>query len=191
MAWFDVLETPLGEVFIGGSSRGVHRIEFVRAARNGHPGNFDRAHWVGRLEADAGEASERDAEAAGEAREVRTQLREYIEGMRSEFTFALAPVGSEWQRAVWRELLSIPFGATTTYGAIARALGRPSAARAVGASVGRNPIAIVIPCHRVLGANGALTGYAAGIERKRWLLDLEERVAWPLAARQESLALAV
>ncbi len=188
MAWYEIIETPLGEVFVGGSARGVHRIEFLRDHRNGHPGVFGSAHWSERLESDAGEPVARDAEAA---REATLQLREYLDGTRSEFTFALAPVGTDWQQAVWRELLKVPFGSTTTYGAIAEAMRRPNAARAVGASVGRNPIAIVIPCHRVMGTNGTLTGYAAGIDRKRWLLDLEARVAWPLAARQESLAMAV
>lgn len=186
MAWFDLISTPLGEVFVGGSPGGVHRVDFVRDHRNGHAGTYDLAYWVERLEREAGEPARRDADAGNEA---TSQLREYFDGARSEFTFALAPVGTDWQRSVWRQLLAIPFGATTTYGAIAQALGRPSASRAVGASVGRNPIAIVIPCHRVVGSNGALTGYAGGIDRKRWMLDLEARVAWPGAARQESLAL--
>lgn len=187
MSWFEVMETPLGELFVGGSARGVHRIDFVRDHRNGHPGDYDVAYWADRLELESGESAMRDAEAA---REAVDQLREYLEGARREFTFALAPVGTDWQQAVWRELRTIPFGATTTYGAIAHTLGRPSAARAVGASVGRNPIGIVVPCHRVVGASGALTGYAGGMDRKRWLLDLESRVAWPLAVAQPRLALA-
>ncbi len=186
MAWFEVMETTLGELFVGGSARGVHRIDFVRDHRNGHPGDYDVAYWAHRLEVESGEPAVRDAEAAREAVE---QLREYLEGARREFTFALAPVGTEWQQSVWRELLKIPFGTTTTYGAIAHALGRPTASRAVGASVGRNPIGIVVPCHRVVGANGTLTGYAGGVDRKRWLLDLESRVAWPLAVAQPQLAL--
>lgn len=176
MAWYDVISTPVGEVFVGGSARGVHRIEFVRDHRNGAPGHFDVEHWAQRLEADSGEPATRDADAARGATE---ELREYFGGGRDVFTFTLAPVGSDWQRAVWRELEAIPFGTTTTYGAIARKLGRPNASRAVGASVGRNPIAIVVPCHRVVGGNGTLTGYAGGLDRKRWLLDHE----WSTAAR--------
>lgn len=176
MAWYDVISTPVGDVFVGGSARGVHRIEFVRNHRNGAPGQFDVEHWAERLKADSGETVARDAEAARGSIE---ELREYFDGARDVFTFTLAPVGSDWQRAVWRELEAIPFGTTTTYGAIARKLGRPNASRAVGASVGRNPIAIVVPCHRVVGGNGTLTGYAGGLDRKRWLLDHE----WSTAAR--------
>ncbi len=176
MAWYDVITTPVGEVFVGGSARGVHRIEFVRDHRNGAPGQYDVEHWAGRLEADAGEPAERDVEASRGAME---ELRDYFAGAREAFTFRLAPVGSDWQRAVWRELEAIPFGTTTTYGAIAGKLGRPNASRAVGASVGRNPIAIVVPCHRVVGGNGTLTGYAGGLDRKRWLLEHE----WSTAAR--------
>lgn len=176
MAWYDVIATPVGELFVGGSARGVHRVDFLRDHRNGRPGDFDLAYWTQRLESDSGEAAARDADAALEA---TRQLRAYFAGERDTFTFALAPVGTDWQRAVWRELEAIPFGATTTYGTIARAVGRPNASRAVGASVGRNPIAVVVPCHRVMGANGALTGYAGGLERKRWLLEHE----WAARAR--------
>ena len=176
MAWYDVISTPVGEVFVGGSARGVHRVDFVRDHRNGKPGAYDIDYWVDRLETDAGEPATRDVDAGRAALE---ELREYFAGSRSTFTFALAPVGSEWQRAVWREMEAIPFGTTTTYGTIARKLGRPNASRAVGASVGRNPIAIVVPCHRVVGGNGTLTGYAGGLDRKRWLLEHE----WATAAR--------
>ena len=82
--------------------------------------------------------------------------------------------GSEFRRAVWGRLTAIPYGATATYGEIAASLGAPSAARAVGGAVGHNPVSIIVPCHRVLGAGGSLTGYAGGTERKRWLLELEE-----------------
>jgi methylated-DNA-[protein]-cysteine S-methyltransferase len=178
-AWYDIIDTPLGPLFAGGSNRGVHRIDFLRDHRNGHAGRFDEAYWVRALEADAGEPAVRDASAAAA---VTRQLREYFAGTRVAFDLPLAPVGTPWQRAVWDTLLAIPFGETATYGELAARLGRPSAARAAGASVGRNPLAIVVPCHRVVGANGALTGYAGGIERKRWLLDLETRVAARVAA---------
>jgi methylated-DNA-[protein]-cysteine S-methyltransferase len=179
MAWYDIIETPLGPLFVGGSERGVHQIDFLRDSRNGHPGDYDEAHWAGRLEAGTGETPVRDAVAAAAA---ASQLREFMAGSRARFELPLAPVGTGWQRAVWDALLAIPFGETTSYGVIARRLGRPSASRAVGASVGRNPIGIVIPCHRVVGSSGALTGYAAGLDRKRWLLDLESRVASRVAA---------
>jgi methylated-DNA-[protein]-cysteine S-methyltransferase len=101
------------------------------------------------------------------------QLREYFAGARTTFDVPLAPVGTEFQRSVWDQLLAIPYGATCSYGDVARAIGSPSASRAVGAANGKNPIAIIVPCHRVIGANASLTGYGGGLERKRWLLEHE------------------
>ena len=89
----------------------------------------------------------------------------------------LAPEGTAFQREVWSGLLAIPYGETVTYGSLAARLGRSSSVRAVAAAVGRNPISVVIPCHRVVGADGSLTGYAGGLERKRWLLELERAAA--------------
>jgi methylated-DNA-[protein]-cysteine S-methyltransferase len=108
--------------------------------------------------------------------ETARQLGEYFDGRRSAFDLPLRFRGTEFQRAVWSALLEIPFGETSSYGALARALGRPGAARAVGAANGRNPISIVAPCHRVIGANGALTGFAGGLAAKKELLALEQRV---------------
>ena len=110
---------------------------------------------------------------------VARQLDEYFDGSRTTFDLALAPAGTTFQRCVWDELTRIPPGRTVTYGEIAARTGRPGAARAVGAAVGRNPISIVVPCHRVVGADGSLTGYAGGVARKAYLLDLERG---PLAA---------
>jgi methylated-DNA-[protein]-cysteine S-methyltransferase len=107
------------------------------------------------------------------------ELAEYFSGSRRRFSVPLAPSGSEFQRAVWTELARIPFGETRSYSAVARALGRARAERAVGAAAGRNPLSIVIPCHRVLGSDGALTGYAGGLDAKRWLLD-HERAGAPV-----------
>ena len=101
------------------------------------------------------------------------QLLEYLNGERTAFDLPMAPVGTPFQHRVWDQLQQIPFGSTTTYGAIARALDSPRAAQAVGAAVGSNPLSIVVPCHRVLASNGALTGYAGGMETKRALLHLE------------------
>jgi len=102
------------------------------------------------------------------------ELGEYFAGERTSFDLDLAPRGSAFQRAVWLRLREIPFGATTTYGTIAADLGLvPGASRAVGAAVGRNPLGVVVPCHRVVGASGALTGYAGGLDRKIWLLEHE------------------
>ena len=109
--------------------------------------------------------------------EVGRQLDEYFAGRRRQFDLPLAPSGSPFQLAVWEELRRIPWGTRVTYGELAARLGKPRSARAVGAAVGRNPISIVVPCHRVLGAGGRLTGYAGGLERKRILLDLESGAA--------------
>ena len=105
--------------------------------------------------------------------EADQQLLDYLAGRREAFELSLAPGGTRFQQAVWDHLSTIPRGATTTYGEIARALGRPRAAQAVGAAVGSNPLSIVVPCHRVVGSAGGLTGYAGGVETKRALLILE------------------
>ena len=108
------------------------------------------------------------------SREAAAQVRQYLAGERRAFDLPLAPSGTPFQRSVWDALCAIPYGQTATYGEIARALGRPGAARAVGAAAGRNPIWLVIPCHRCVGKNGALTGYAGGLWRKEKLLALEK-----------------
>lgn len=102
------------------------------------------------------------------------QLEEYFRGERTAFELHLAPRGTPFQQRVWDALLEIPCGRTTSYGALAGSIGMASSVRAVGAAVGRNPISIIIPCHRVVGADGSLTGYAGGLERKRALLRLEQ-----------------
>ncbi len=101
------------------------------------------------------------------------QLEEYFAGKRQAFDLPLAPSGTGFQRRVWAALAEIPYGETRSYGQIATAIGRPGASRAVGMANGRNPVSIVVPCHRVVGASGSLTGYAGGPERKQFLLDLE------------------
>ncbi|MBL9032058.1 MAG: methylated-DNA--[protein]-cysteine S-methyltransferase [Phycisphaerae bacterium] len=107
---------------------------------------------------------------------VQRQLDDYFAGTRRTFDLPLAPRGTPFQRAVWDALREIPFGTTLSYGALARRLGRPDAARAVGAANGANPIAIIIPCHRVSNAAGDLHGYGGGLGRKRWLLDHEQAI---------------
>lgn len=106
-------------------------------------------------------------------RDAFRQLEKYFAGKLREFTLPLAPHGTPFQQAVWAELQKIPFGQTATYGEIARRVGNPQASRAVGMANNRNPIAIFIPCHRVVGASGKLVGYAGGIDKKQWLLTLE------------------
>jgi methylated-DNA-[protein]-cysteine S-methyltransferase len=116
---------------------------------------------------------ERSREAPKELARVREQLDAYFAGRRIGFDLELAERGTPFQRDVWRALAAIPHGETTTYAELARRIGRPKAVRAVGAANGANPWAIVVPCHRVIGADGSLTGYAGGLERKRALLALE------------------
>lgn len=163
MSWYATLESPVGTVYVGGSAEGVHRIEFGRTAEEG-------ARFLERLERDSGSVPVEDAAAAREAVE---ELRAYFAGERSEFEVPLAPKGTPFQQAVWQALLEIPYGTRATYGAIARRIGKPSGPRAVGMATGRNPISVIVPCHRVVGANGTLTGYGGGLDRKEWLLALE------------------
>ncbi len=120
-----------------------------------------------------------DSEAENNSRklaEVQRQVTEYAAGGRRDFDLELAPQGPEFEMSVWRALRDIPFGATTSYGAVAKAIGQPGAARAVGAANNANPIALVIPCHRVIGADGQLVGYGGGLPLKRKLLEHEARV---------------
>ncbi len=107
-------------------------------------------------------------------RRVKTELDEYFAGQRHSFDLPLdMECGTAFQQTVWRALLAIPYGSSTSYGALSTVIGRPSAVRALGGAVGRNPFSIVVPCHRVIGAKGSLTGYAGGLERKSALLQLE------------------
>ena len=116
--------------------------------------------------------------------DTRCQLGEYFAGQRARFDLPLHPRGTPFQSRVWQALLAIPSGETRTYGAIARAAGEPAAVRAAGAAIGRNPISVIVPCHRVIGADGSLTGYAGGLDRKRRLLALEASVSTPLLRAQ-------
>ena len=107
---------------------------------------------------------------------VQRQVTEYANGTRRDFDFELAAEGPEFNKAVWAALMEIPFGTTTSYGAVAKRIGYPTAARAVGAANGANPIALIVPCHRVIGSDGSLTGYGGGLPLKRKLLEHEARV---------------
>lgn len=109
--------------------------------------------------------------------EAARQLTEYFDGSRTEFDLPLAMDGTAFQQRVWTALRGIPYGQTVSYGQLADRIGQPSASRAVGLANGRNPIGIIVPCHRVIGADGSLTGYGGGIERKRFLLSHEQRVS--------------
>jgi methylated-DNA-[protein]-cysteine S-methyltransferase len=124
-------------------------------------------------------AAKVDPEAENNSRklvEVQRQVTQYANGKRRDFEFELGAEGPEFDRKVWKALCEIPFGTTTSYGAVAKRIGHPNAARAVGAANGANPIALIVPCHRVIGADGSLTGYGGGLPLKRKLLEHEARV---------------
>jgi len=121
------------------------------------------------------DAARRPHDAGAHLDDARRQLGEYFAGARRAFELRLAPRGTEFQRLVWFALAEIPYGATWSYAELARRVGRPKAVRAVGAANGANPLPIVLPCHRVIGADGSLVGYGGGLSAKRFLLDLEGR----------------
>ena len=148
--------SPLGDITVAATPQGLRGVWLA-----------GQRHWPdnGRWRHTPGHALLREAQA---------QLLQFLQGTRRHFDLPLdASAGTPFQQAVWRALQSIPYGQTTGYGVLAQELGRPQAARAVGAAVGRNPWSIVVPCHRVVGSAGALTGYAGGLERKAALLQLE------------------
>lgn len=152
--------SPFGPYTITGTESAITRLKFAREAVL---------------------SSEEEREAAPAVlRQCAQELAEYFAGERKTFTVPLAPEGTEFQQRDWAELQRIPFGETRSYGEIAVALGNPAASRAVGLANNRNPISILIPCHRVIGANGSLTGYAAGCDVKRALLNLEAEATAPL-----------
>ncbi len=151
---YTTLESPIGELLLLGDCRTLHGLYMQHGRR---PIAID-ASW------------ERSPEPFVQ---VQAQLAEYFAGERTEFEVPLAIDGSAFERRVWQALRDIPYGETISYGELARRIGQPSAARAVGLANGRNPIAVIVPCHRVIGANGTLTGYGGGLERKRILLELE------------------
>ena len=113
--------------------------------------------------------------------ECRRQLAEYFDGARRSFDMPLAPEGTDFQRRVWKQIARIPYGATITYAELAKRAGAPGSARAAGSATGHNPLGIIVPCHRVVGSDGSLTGYAGGIERKTRLLELEGALTGSLA----------
>ena len=143
----------------------------------GATGGLCGAWFVGQRHFDGPAADWRRDDAHPLLRAAADQLQAWHAGRRRTFDLPLAPVGTAFQQAVWAALARLPFGTTTAYGALAAAVGRPAAARAVGAATGRNPLSIIVPCHRLVGRDGALTGYAGGLERKRALLAFEAGAA--------------
>ena len=148
------IDSPVGPLMLAADENGLRHIEF---RDNRHPA--DRSDWHG------GDNEILDA--------TVTQLREYFDGERRDFDLPLAPQGTEFQRVVWQELARIPYGVTISYAQLAQRVGNASAMRAVGAANGRNPLPIVLPCHRVIGADGSLTGFGGGLPTKQFLLRLE------------------
>jgi len=154
--YYTTMPSPLGELLLTGDGRRLTGLYMSPQPR----GRARAAGWVRRNDLFAG---------------TRRQLEEYFSGTRRTFSIRLAPAGTDFQQRVWRALRAIPYAATVSYGDIGRAIGNPRGMRAVGLANGRNPIPIIIPCHRVIGSNGALTGYGGGLGRKRWLLGHERR----------------
>ncbi|MEX0610010.1 MAG: methylated-DNA--[protein]-cysteine S-methyltransferase [Balneolaceae bacterium] len=147
MTYVSFLESPIGILRILSNGDGITEIKF--------------------MDFDGPEDPDIHTESA------KTQLREYFEGYRDSFSLSLLPSGTKFEQTVWNKLLEIPQGSTTSYGTIAKKLGDKNSSQAVGHANGKNPIAVVIPCHRVIGSDQKLVGYAGGLERKEWLLKHE------------------
>jgi methylated-DNA-[protein]-cysteine S-methyltransferase len=156
MRYYDTFQSPQGGMLLLANERGLAGVFFDRQKH--HPEK--QADW------------KLDPEHRL-LRQAQRELAEYFAGRRRRFDVALAPEGTPFQRAVWKAISTVAFGETISYGELARRAGHPGSARAAGAATGRNPVGIIVPCHRIMGANGALTGYAGGLERKRALLALE------------------
>jgi methylated-DNA-[protein]-cysteine S-methyltransferase len=154
MMYYCYLDTPIGELLLAGEGDALSMIGFPKGVMRRDP----EPDWI---------YNEQPLENA------RTQLTEYFSGRRKDFDLPLKLGGTEFQVSVLEALLEIPYGETTSYGAIAKQIGRPKAVRAVGAANGRNPIPIIVPCHRVIGSSGDLTGFGGGLDTKEALLRLE------------------
>ncbi|MDX7856878.1 methylated-DNA--[protein]-cysteine S-methyltransferase [Aeromonas caviae] len=154
MIRYDMMSTDQGELLVAIDERGLVHVDFLAGLRP----LPDMQDW------------QQDGEALAP---FLAEFRDYFAGRLQRFTLPLAPRGTTFQQAVWQALCDIPYGETRSYGDIARAIGKPNAVRAVGAANGRNPLSIIIPCHRVIGQNGSLTGYAGGLPIKQALLTLE------------------
>ena len=159
---YDLTDSPVGPLLVAVTERGVCRISYDAEPER-------------QVESLARAFGARVLRSPRPLDEVKRELDEYFAGDRTEFSLPLDPVGTDFQLRAWAALSEIPFGETRSYGQQAARIGSPTAVRAVGAANGRNPIAIIVPCHRVVGAEGSLTGYAGGMDAKRFLLALEDR----------------
>ncbi|WP_329105819.1 methylated-DNA--[protein]-cysteine S-methyltransferase [Micromonospora sp. NBC_01699] len=185
MRW-TVLDTPIGELSVAADDAGICGVHFGPIAgalpAGAEPTAGDTEPAAGGAAVSAGEPGAGDAvddPAAGRWRRAAIeQLRSYFAGELTDFTVPLSVRrGSDFERAVWREMSTIPYGKMRTYGEVATALGDPGAARAVGVACNRNPIPVIVPCHRIVGAGGKLVGFGGGLPRKRQLLEIEAGVA--------------
>jgi len=165
MKHYDFYDGPQGRMLLVANERGLCGVY------------FDGQKYLAQVDP----AWSRDPDHAT-LRRARRELEEYFGGGRKRFEIALAPDGTPFQRAVWNAISTVAFGDTISYGELARRAGSPGSARAAGAATGRNPISIIVPCHRIVGSNGSLTGYAGGLARKRALLALESLPLDPLLA---------
>jgi methylated-DNA-[protein]-cysteine S-methyltransferase len=156
MRYYDTFDSPYGAMLLAASERGLSGVYFNRQKHHPKRG----ADW-------------QHAPGNAHLKKAKKQLAEYFGGKRKAFELDLDPAGSPFQKRVWKEIAGVPYGETISYGELARRAGFPEGARAAGAATGRNPIGIVVPCHRIVGANGKLTGYAGGLDKKRALLALE------------------
>ena len=155
---YDYFKSPQGRLLLAADGKGLTSVSFIGqkyAPRVGAGWQRDAAHPL--------------------LRKAKRELAEYFAGRRQRFSVKLAPQGTSFQRAVWKAIAGVGFGRTIPSAELARRAGRPGSARAAGAATGRNPIGIIVPCHRIVGSNGSLTGYAGGLNRKRALLALEAR----------------
>ena len=165
MHYYDLYESPHGRMLLVANAEGISGVY------------FDGQKYLPRV----GPKWLRD-ERHAPLRQAKRELAEYFGGKRERFETALAPEGTPFQRSVWKAISTVGFGKTITYADLARRAGSPGSARAAGAATGRNPISIIVPCHRIVGSDGSLTGYAGGLDRKRALLALESGIPDLLAA---------
>ena len=168
MTVYDTMASPVGELLLAADSSGLRMIRFEQ---NRH-GRDERAAWT--------PAAQATGAAVRALAETRAQLDAYFAGAITSFDLPLSAAGTPFQQRVWAALRDIPFGQTISYAELARRVGDLRAVRAVGGANGRNPLPLVVPCHRVIGADGSLTGFGGGIERKRWLLRHEGGLREPL-----------
>jgi methylated-DNA-[protein]-cysteine S-methyltransferase len=156
--WYDYLSTPIGRLLLAADTQGLREVWFETGKHQKDPD----PRWQPN---------------PAKLTFARKQLEEYFAGERQTFDLPLHPLGTQFQVQVWQTLAGIPYGSTISYAELARRIGQPQAVRAVGAANGRNPLPIVLPCHRVIGSDGSLTGFGGGLPTKRFLLAMEDQMA--------------